>query len=217
MNMVENAPKARGEFTLQVLNDKGEVIDQFQDNNLVVNTARESMSALLSGKNGSLGITTFVLGTRGHDDVSGDILQPKVVGQNGYDETRTQLFSEELNEFYYTVKWTQGALVNSQGGAVPFTGNTVEFVAKGQKKNQSGAEPDAENAQIPVKIDLQNNAVQYEFEIPEASANGADGQSVVAYTEAGLKCGNQLFSIKCFSGKVKSLDTKFKIIWRIIF
>ena len=217
MNMVENAPKARGEFTLQVLNDKGEVIDQFQENNLVVNTARESMSALLSGKNGSLGITTFVLGTRGHDETNNDILKPKVVGQDGYDETRTQLFSEEKNEFYYTVKWTQGALVDSQNSPVSFAGNTVEFVAKGQKKNQSGTEPDAENAQIPVKIDLQTNAVQYEFEIPEASANGSDGQSVVAYTEAGLKCGDKLFSIKCFSGKVKSLDTKFKIIWRIIF
>ena len=91
MNMVENAPKARGEFTLQVLNDKGEVIDQFQENNLVVNTARESMSALLSGKNGSLGITTFVLGTRGHDEVNNDILKPKVVGQDGYDETCTIL------------------------------------------------------------------------------------------------------------------------------
>ena len=217
MNMVENAPKARGEFTLQVLNDKGEVIDQFQENNLVVNTARESMSALLSGKNGSLGITTFVLGTRGHDETNNDILKPKVVGQDGYDETRTQLFSEQQNQFYYTVKWTQGALENSQGSLVPFAGDTVEFVAKGQKKNQSGTESDAENAQIPVKIDLQTNAVQYEFEIPEASANGPDGQSVVAYTEAGLKCGDKLFSIKCFSGKVKSLDTKFKIIWRIIF
>ena len=217
MTMVENAPKARGEFTLQVLNDKGEVIDQFQENNLVVNTARESMSALLSGKSNSLGITTFVLGTRGHDETSNDILQPKPVGQNGYDETRTQLFSEQQNQFYYTVKWTQGALLDTQGAPVPFTGNTVQFVAKGQKKNQVGTEPDAENAQIPVKIELQNNAVQYEFEIPEASANGANGQSTVAYTEAGLKCGDKLFSIKCFSGKVKSLDTKFKIIWRIIF
>lgn len=217
MNMVENAPKARGEFTLQVLNDKGEVIDQFQENNLVVNTARESMSALLSGKNDSLGITTFVLGTRGHDETTNDILKPKVVGQDGYDETRTQLFSEQKNQFYYTVKWTQGVLVDSQNAPVQFTGDTVEFVAKGQKKNQAGTEPDAENAKIPVKIDLQTNAVQYEFEIPEASANGIDGQSVVAYTEAGLKCGDKLFSIKCFSGKVKSLDTKFKIIWRIIF
>lgn len=217
MNMIENVSKARGEFTLICYKD-GKVVDKFEDKNLVVNDARVSMSALLSGKNGALGITTFVLGTRGHNETSGDILTPKAVGQDGYDETRTQLFSEEQGTpFYYTVKWEQGNLFNSQGQPVSFNTDSVEFVAKGQKKNQTGSEPQAENAVIPVKITLQNNAVQYEFEIPETAANGMDSQSVVAYTEAGLKCGNKLFSIKCFSSKVKTIDTKFKIIWKIIF
>lgn len=217
MNMIENVSKARGEFTLICYKD-GKVVDKFEDKNLVVNDARVSMSTLLSGKNGALGITSFVLGTKGHNETSGDILTPKAVGQDGYDETRTQLFSEEQGSpFYYTVKWEQGRLLNAQDQPVNFTSDVVEFIAKGQKKNQTGSESQAENARIPVKITLQNNAVQYEFEIPESAANGMDGQSVVAYTEAGLKCGNKLFSLKCFASKVKTIDTKFKIIWKIIF
>lgn len=216
--MTEKAPKARGEFTLQVLNKKGEVIDQFQDNNLVVNAARASMSALLSGKTGAIGITGFVLGTKGHVENPENILVPKAVGQDGYDETRTRLFSEEQQTpFYYTVSWTQGALTDSAGGFVAFDQNEVEFEAKGQKKNQTGTENDAENGKIPVKITLQDTSVLYEFNIPETYANGADGNSVVAYTEAGLKCGTQLFSLKCFSAKTKDVSTSFRILWKIIF
>ena len=217
MNMIENVSKARGEFTLICYKD-GKVVDKFEDKNLVVNDARVSMSTLLSGKNGALGITSFVIGTKGHNETSGDILTPKAVGQDGYDETRTQLFSEEQGSpFYYTVKWEQGRLLNAQDQPVNFTSDVVEFIAKGQKKNQSGSESQAENARIPVKITLQNNAVQYEFEIPESAANGMDGQSVVAYTEAGLKCGNKLFSLKCFASKVITIYTLFNIIFKIIF
>ena len=218
MQMLENAPKAVGHFSIQMLNKSGEVIDSYEDNNLVVNDARGAMSALLSGKKDSVGITTLVLGTRGHNEDDNNILMPKPVGQNGYDETRTQLFSEEQGTpFYYTIKWDPNNLKDAGEGSVEFTNNEVEFVAKGQRKNQNGSELNAENGKIPVKIALQGNSVQYEFTIPEQYANGADGASVVAYTEAGLKCGEKLFSIKCFAAKIKETSVSIKIIWKIIF
>ena len=51
----------------------------------------------------------------------------------------------------------------------------------------------------------------------ETAANGTDGRSVVSYTEAGLFCETEMFSIKCFPAKVKDVSTSFSIIWRIIF
>lgn len=218
MQMLENAPKAVGHFSIQMLNKAGEVIDSYEDNNLVVNDARAAMSALLSGKKDSVGITTLVLGTKGHNEKDNNILIPKPVGQDGYDENRTQLFSEEQGTpFFYTIKWDPKALKDAGDSAVEFTADTVEFVAKGQRKKQVGTESDAENAKIPVKITLQGNSVQYEFTIPEQYANGADGNRVVAYTEAGLKCGEKLFSIKCFSGKIKEASVSIRVIWKIIF
>lgn len=218
MQMLENAPKAVGHFSIQMLNKSGEVIDSYEDNNLVVNDARGAMSALLSGKKGSVGINTLVLGTRGHNEVDNNILIPKPVGQNGYDENRTQLFSEEQGTpFFYTIKWDTNDLKDAGESPVEFTNNEVEFVAKGQRKKDNGSELNAENGKIPVKITLQGNSVQYEFTIPEQYANGADGSSVVAFTEAGLKCGEKLFSIKCFSAKIKETSVSIKIIWKIVF
>lgn len=216
--MLENAPKAVGHFSIQMLNKSGEVVDSYEDNNLVVNEARGAMSALLSGKKGSVGITSLVLGTRGHNEVENNILIPKPVGQYGYDENRTQLFSEEQGTpFYYTINWDPNDLKDAGEGSVEFTNNEVEFVAKGQRKNQTGSELNAENGKIPVKITLQGNSVQYEFTIPEQYANGDDGSSVVAYTEAGLKFGEKLFSLKCFAAKIKETSVSIRVVWKIVF
>ena len=217
----DNAPKAReyrGHFSIQTLNSNNEVLDSYEDNNLIVNDARLIMARLLAGKKDSLGITEFCLGTRGHDEVNNDILTPKPIGQDGYDENREMLFSEEQKTpFYYSVKWNPTNLRDGVNLPVSFDLDEVEFVAVGNKKDQIGQEQDAENAQIPMKITISGNAVTFEITIPETAANGMNGQSVVAYTEAGLKCDGKLFSIKCFSSKNKEESVKFKITWRIYF
>lgn len=221
MLVKDKAPKSKevkGHFKLEMLDKDGNVVDSYEDNNLVVNDARAAMCALIGGKKGAVSINSLVLGTRGHNTKDDNILMPKPVGQDGYDENRQQLFSEEDgNAFYYTILWNPNALESPNGQIINFDTDKVDFVAKGNKKSQTGLEGDAENAKIPVTIDLLGTTVQYTFLIPEIYANGSDGKSTVAYTEAGLKCQDKLFSIKCFAAKVKETSVAMRIIWRIIF
>lgn len=213
-----NPKEYKGHFTIQALDTDGNVLDTYEDDNLIVNTARHTMASLIAGKKAQVGITEFLLGTRGHDEINDNILVPKQVGQDGYDESREMLFSEEQKvPFWYSVSWDIDNLVDEFDNPVTFDQTQVQFLAKGQKKNQTGNEATAENGRIPVQIELNATSVIYTFEIPELYANGNDGQSVVGYTEAALKCGGVLFSIKCFPAKIKEAGTKFKIMWKIIF
>lgn len=211
------APKEiKGHFKIEAIDKDGKVIDTFEDHNLIVNTARMTMAKFLSGRSDVSGITKFLLGTKGH--INTDVLLAKEEGKDGYDETRTQLFSEESgSDYFYTVSWDFANLVDAQGSPVTFTGDTVSFIAEGQKRNENNLSPDAENGQIPVTITLADNSVLYQIEIPKSCANGEDGKSVVVFTEAGLKTQDDLFSIKCFVAKVKELSVSFKISWKIIF
>lgn len=219
--LAEKAPRPKeikGHFTIEAYDKNGNVIDSYEDDNLVVNSARYAMGALLAGKPDAVSMSRFVLGTRGHDTTANNILVAKAPGKDGYDESRTKLFSEEENtSFFYTISWDTSALKDSSGQIVPFDKDEVEFIAVGQQKNHTGNEPTAENAKIPMKISISNNTLLYEWTIPEKNANGINGKSTIGYTEAALKCGDTLFSIKCFPAKVKELSVMFKIKWKIIF
>lgn len=208
----------RGEFSIDCIDKDGNIIDTFKDNNLVVNLARKSMAYLIAGNVNGLPINGFKLGTMGHNTETQNILEPKVVGSNGYDETREELFSVEAggNNFYYTLKWDE-SFSDVDGNPQVFDKDSISFFATGQKKAQDGTETDSENAPCPVTILLNETFVHFTFEIGDPYANGMDGVSVIAFTEAGLYCGDRLFSIKCFNAKVKENTVKFIINWKIIF
>ena len=227
MELKDYAPKPKelkGHFCIEVVNkNTGKVIDSYEDNNLIVNKARFSMSKLLANHPDTVvrptsGITGFKIGTRGHNTQTDNILEPKIVGQDGYDESREKLFSQEaVDAFYYSISWDPKNLQNEAGAPAAWQNDSITFIAKGQKKAQTGAEVDAENAKIPVTILLGTDSVKYTFEISEAWMNGSNSNSVVAFTEAGLFTGSDLFSIKCFPAKVKDNQTLFRIHWKIIF
>lgn len=208
----------KGEFSISCLDKNGNVIDTFTERNLVVNLARKSMAYLIAGNAKGLPINGFKIGTLGHNTETNNILEPKLVGSDGYDELREELFSVESggNNFYYCIKWDEN-FNDADGNPQEFTDDKIEFVATGQKKAQDGTETDAENAPCPVKIQLSETFVLFSFEIGDAYANGMDGVSVVAFTEAGMYCGDRLFTIKCFNAKVKENTVKFVINWKIIF
>lgn len=227
MELKDFAPKPKelkGHFSIEVVDkNTGKVIDSYEDNNLIVNKARFTMAKLLANHPDTVtrptsGITGFKMGTRGHNVLTDNILEPKPVGQDGYDESREKLFSQEATDaFFYSISWDPKNLVNEAGAPAIWANDTISFIAKGQKKAQTGTEADAENASIPVTILLGTDSVKYTFEISEAWMNGNNSASVVAFTEAGLFTGNDLFSIKCFPAKVKDNQTLFRIHWKIIF
>lgn len=221
MEIKDFVPKPRetkGHFSIEAIDKNGNIIDCYEDNNLIVNSARWVMAKLLANRPEAIGLTGFKMGTRGHNTNTDNILEPKSIGQDGYDESRTKLFSQDsVDAFYYSITWDPQNLKNELGQPATWTGDKISFIAVGQKRDQKGTEADAENATIPVTILLGENSVKYTFEIAESWMNGSDSSSVVAMTEAGLFSKNEMFSIKCFPAKVKDNQTLFRIHWRIIF
>ena len=208
-----------GEFTIKQLDKDGNVLNVYEEKNLIMDVARSNMAELIGGVTASaLPINQFVIGNMGH--VSTDILDYQQVGETDttkpsgdqdFDSTRTDLFSEAIT-----------AGVNYR---IPFdvSGGTDVTV---QDANASGTryiKNVAETTDMPevsgniVQRVVSDRTVTYTITIPVANANSGNVDPVVAYTEAGLYAGTDLFSMKTFPARVKEDTTQFEITWSIIF
>lgn len=203
-----------GVFTVESFNKNGELIDTYTDKNLIMNLARKNMAELVSGVD-AVGsyfgspINRLVLGTRGY--IGTDITNNIQVGETDvtlgtFDATRTQLFSEELNDLNYHISFnpsgindvTDSAAVGTMytgttAGAVDATFNTVRRYTSGTG----------------------GNVVTYEVTVPVECGN-VTGQ-VVTYTEAALYAGDEIFSMKTFPSRNKEGTVLLKLTWNIIF
>lgn len=178
--------KVKGHIVIECLDSNKNVIDRFENKNLIMDSARIVMSDILCGLGTAEPIEKFVLGTEGH--VTGDYLTPKTELE-GFVSSRTQLFSEELSSYTYPIEFT------NPGVAV----GACTIVS----------EPDSGTT---INLDHTGTDVQYIIEIPELAANNT---GVVVFTEAALYAGTNIFSMKCFPGKIKDNTVSLKITWTI--
>jgi hypothetical protein len=200
--------KLKGEFTLEAIKD-GEVVDSFNDNNLVVDGSRAVLASLISGINNPVPLNKLSLGFQGHDD-NFDQFTPKVVGQaygtnlsdnNGvFDESRTQLFSHDIDEDTLDLTW----MLNEDSSVQQVAALNINYGTSEYETNSSTAD-----------VTVTCNSVIYKFEIEQGVGHGSGDNSIKSYTEAGLFADNILFAIKTFPAKVKDNATKFIITWKI--
>lgn len=203
-----------GVFTVESFDKNGKLVDMYTDKNLIMDKARKNMAELVSGVDtvGSFfgsPINRLVLGTRGYigTDITNNIQVGETDGTLGtFDATRTQLFSEELNDLNYHISFdptggqdvTDAAAVGTMytgttAGAVDGTFNTVRRFTSGTG----------------------DNIVTYEVTIPVECGNVTG--SVVTYTEAGLYAGDEIFAMKTFPSRNKEETVLLKLTWNIIF
>lgn len=193
-----------GVFTIKVVHADG-TIDEETTKNLIVNSARTNMAKLIGGQSEATPINKIVLGTQGHTD---SILNYKEVGSDGFDTTRTQLFSEETDvtdyNNYSIIFDTNGVddIVSVNGVGTMYLGVTEEYT---------------DTTQIPITRTINDRTVTYSITIPAACANPSVTGSAIAYTEAALYAGDNMFSMKCYSARVKDSDVKLIISWSIVF
>src|SRR5574344_240093 len=90
----------RGNIIIECVNNSGEVIDRFENKNLIMDSARIAMAGIAAGVSTATPINAFSIGTEGH--VTGDFLTPKQE-VDGFVSSRTNLFSSELNSYNYTI------------------------------------------------------------------------------------------------------------------
>jgi len=177
----------RGHFTVESVDTNGKIIERYEEDNLITDTARVNMCDLVTGLSTGLNINKFVLGTEGHN-VSLTI--PKTTAE-GFVSARTRLFAEEMGSPTYPIIFTPTDATDANATNIVETdsGSTVHITKIG-------------------------STVTYYIEIPIEAANGV---GTVAYTEAALYAGPNIFSMKTFGAKVKDESVSLRITWSISF
>lgn len=176
-----------GHIIVECLDKDKNIIDRYEKHNLIMDSARNVMTKLIANISGSATLNKFVLGTDGH--ITGNYLTPKTEVQ-GFVSSRTNLFSEQNGNYTYPV------VFNNPGTA---SGNCTIV-----------SEP---NSGTIISLTSTSNSIQYTIEIDDAAANNT---GVVVFTEAALYAGTNIFSMKCFPGKIKDNTVSLRIIWKIL-
>ena len=204
MNLKDNIDFV-GHFAIKAFKKDGS-IEEYEDKNLIMDRARQNMAQLVGGviTGGDTiegqPINKFVLGTKGH--VGDNILDYKKVGSNGFDSTRTNLFAQAENAEFYTLSF------DPKGASTK-----TNIAASGINNKISGTE-----SGCTINRTVSAQTCTYVITIPDANGNAASSTtSVIAYTEAALYAGNDIFSMKTFPARVKEDTVKFEITWSIIF
>ena len=204
--MKETYTGLKGIFKIQTHDSKGNLLDEYEEKNLIVDSARPNLAKLIGGFSTGTPINKFIIGTRGHVDNGGtyDILIPKTV-VNGLDETRTELFSEEEAMYSYSINFQGTGSSNGNRNVISETDIAIDA-----------------NTLSTVSVTNDARSLIYTIVIPSTVANNLSGQGgttagIAAFTEAGFYSGSTLFNIKTFPAKVKELGTTITITWTLEF
>jgi len=228
MNLKDTAGQIQGHFKLTAIKSDG-TEEVYEEKNLIMDRARSTMAKLAGGYYAGSPITKIIFGTKGYNPDTNNILEPIQVGTFGFDTPRTELFSVEQDEFFYTISFNPENPVgpdletNSDGN-----GSTVQWVKSGDnatlecygvgnKKTESQGSAGAEDAACPIKIQIFDRTVKYTITLPELAGNGPSSNGTVAYTEASLVSNNDIFSMKTLTPRVKESTVRFVVEWSILF
>jgi hypothetical protein len=186
--MNERFNKVNGYFKIECIDKNGNVVDTFEQKNLIMDKARETFANMLAGISGTPVIDRFVLGTEGH--ITGDLLSPKTE-VNGFTSDRSMLFSEATG--------SEG--INFESLYFTVTGTSTDEVV-------------CDDNLSTVKTSVAGTDVIYEINVHNDSANAT---GTAAFTECAFYCGSEIFSMRTFKGKIKDDSVSLRITWKILF
>lgn len=186
--MNENFKPVKGYFKIESIDLNGNVIDTFEQQNLIMDEARRTFPKYLAGIADTNVINKLVLGTNGH--IAGDILAPKN-DITGFVSDREMLFSEETG--------VQG----QDFEVLTFNPNGV-----------NGSSVLCDDGVSEVRITVIDTDVIYEIDVHNTAANG-DG--TIIFTECAFYTGDKIFSMRTFKGKIKDDSVSLRITWKILF
>ena len=211
-----------GYFKLECLDKDGNVIDVFEEKNMIMFNSKSSVANSTIGNFPPVDfIDKIVLGDRGHEVGTGNLL----IGRDfGYQ--RDKLFAEEENGNTYVIVFNP--LTRGGDGSI----NEIRYEAYHEGFAQKTVVVQ-NKAKVWAKI-INISTIEYQIEIDPSNANGPQG--VQAWTEAALFTqreespeywdGNapvgtpkngKIFAMRTFPAKIKEPTTTFRITWRIIF
>lgn len=209
-----------GEFSIKQLDKNGNVLSIYEDKNLIVDTGRSNMAEIIGGvtATGDI-IDSFVIGTFGH--MGSDILDPQAVDEQDTDKTAlgVDTFDVDMVSLFSEVL-AASAFSTSENYKIEFdvtgTADETDATATGTPYIVGVAgTPDA--SANTVRRVVADKTVTYTITIPITNGNAVVPTTPIAYTEAGLYAGTDLFAMKTFPARVKESTTQLIITWSIIF
>lgn len=212
--MIKDKYKFNGFFKIKMIHADG-TVDIYEDKNLIMDNARKNMAETISGVTAELStINKLVIGSLGH--INDNILDPVEVGENRipgddtseFNNERTKLYSEESGSGAYNYRIT----FDVNGTADETDSTAVGIMYTGDFEGTTDGTPNT------VRRELDGTTVTYTITIPVENANSGDVLNpAIAYTEAALYAGDDIFSMKTFNGRVKESTVSMEITWSIIF
>lgn len=177
----------KGYFKIQSYDLEGNLIDSFEENNLIMDKGRNALATFCSGFATPSSINRFAIGTMGSGDT---VLDPKVYPE--FNSTLTSLFSEQSSSAYeYYIDF------------IPTTSGELATVMESDV-----------GAGSTLKVTLEDSLLSYEITL---SASAANNGSSVPYTEACFYAGTEIFAMRCFPVRVKDATTRLVITWQFQF
>ena len=197
--MKENL-KIRGHFKLECFDKSGNLIDKFEEHNLVVLGARKHFMKLIGGAYDSNKIINrFVLGT---DGVVGEDSIPKSE-EDGLNPTLEDLFCK-------TTDPNKRGILFEEINFTPSTNDSYTQATNIQDGSNN-------NSVVNVIVDETSlePSISYIFNIPTDAFNGKN--DYMKFNEAGLFAGDTLIAIRTFKTKAKDSSVSMKVTWSLIF
>lgn len=199
-NFAEKFP-TRGYFKIEVLDAFGNVLDTYEQHNLVMIGARLHFMKLISGGyDTNKVINRLVLGTKG--TLNDDDVTPKTEDE-GFTSSRTDMFCEATNSANKKNTWDE-ITFDPAGSA---TSGTAQDVQDGSNNSSS--------VKIVISEASEEPSITYIFNIATDAFNG--NTNYMKYSEAGLWADDTLIAMRTFKSKAKDETETLRITWSLIF
>ena len=199
-NEMKDNLKFRGQFKLECFDKSGNLIDSFEDHNLVVLGARMHFMKLIGGAyDTNKIINRFVLGT---DGVVGEDSIPKSE-EDGLKPTLEDLFCKTTDSKNRGITFEE----------INFTPSSNDSISQATNI-QDGSN---NNSTVSVIVDETSlePSITYIFNINSDAFNGKN--DYMKFNEAGLFAGDTLIAIRTFKTKAKDSSVSMKVTWSLIF
>lgn len=212
MEKFEDNYKIKGYMKIESFDKDDNLIDSYEDNNLVMDLARNSMQYLAGNVTSKFEpINSLRLGTRGVHGV--EYGNPILPSNDGYHPEMTHLFQEADNSTdggyvfvcKFDVQGEEEEIFDSVSEELLKYGVPMDgYISSGQT----------------MKRTVQDRTITFEVTMPRESQNsfGGGGEPQwLPFSEQQLYCGDRIFSMKTFPQKFKDSDQKIVLTWSIIF
>lgn len=197
--MIDKIP-IRGHFKLETFDKNGDIIDTFEDHNLVVLGARMHFMKLIGGAYDSNKIINrFVMGTQGEVELG----VPKSE-EDGLKPTLTDLFCGTTDS-------------NNRGKTfeeITFNPSTDSSISSAT--NISDGSNDKSTVNVIIDETSTEPSITYVFNITSDAFNGS-GNKHMMFNEAGMFAGDTLIAIRTFKSKAKDDSVSMKVTWSLVF